>query len=995
MFVSTARNRLLYTTRNLTVSPTIYRIMSNKYTILNEKFQKPDLDDRQYRYIQLPNNLKALLIHDPTVDKSAAALDVNIGAFEDPEELPGLAHFCEHLLFMGSKKFPDENEYASYLSKHGGGSNAYTSSQNTNYYFYVNSEHLYNALDRFSGFFTGPLFNKDSTDKEINAVDSENKKNLQNDTWRIYQLDKSLSNFDHPYHKFSTGNLTTLGTNPTSKGLNIRDELLKFYNEYYSANLMKLCIIGKEDLDTLSDWAYDLFKDVPNNNDREVPFYPEKVLTRDFFQKIIKIKPVKDIKKLEITFEVPDMDVHWESKPSHFLSHLIGHEGTGSLLAYLKKLGWANELSAGGLTTSKGNAYFSINIDLTEKGLQKYISVVHITFQYIELLKNSLPQDWIFTELANISKANFKFKQKGSPSSTVSALAKKLSKDYIPIGNILSAELFTKNEPEKIIEFTKSLRYDKSRFMLISREMETDSQEKWYGTEYSVINYPDNLLQLVQNPGLNSHLHLPHPNEFVANNFNVDKIEDVTPLNEPYLLQDTENGKLWYKKDDRFWQPRGYIYISLKLPHTHASILTSMLSTLYVQLVNDSLKNLEYDASCANLRVSFVKISQGLDITLTGFNEKLTTLLARFLDGIKNFKLDKGRFDIFKDKTVQHLNNLMYEVPYGQMYTIYNSLTSEISWSTREKLDVTKQLTFEQLQNFIPTIYQEMYSEVLVHGNLKYEEAMEIDSLLDTLRGDAINHSQVDNIRMRSYIIPNAKTFRYETLLNDEKNVNSCIQHVTQLDVYTEELSAMSGLFAQMIHEPCFNILRTKEQLGYVVFSSSLNNHGTANIRILVQSEHSTPYLEWRIDAFYKKFGTMLSSMTEKNFKRHKDALCKNLLEKYKNMNEESSRYTAAIYLGDYNFLHRQKKAELVQKLTKEEMIAFYERYINGSEATKLIIHLKSQAENKKLDEEGELDTNIYPSGILIDDVRQFKSASFLAPIRQPSKQFEIYDPTK
>lgn len=969
--------------------------MSNEYTILNENFQKPDLDDRQYRYIQLPNNLKALLIHDPTVDKSAAALDVNIGAFEDPEELPGLAHFCEHLLFMGSKKFPDENEYASYLSKHGGGSNAYTSSQNTNYYFYVNSEHLYNALDRFSGFFTGPLFNKDSTDKEINAVDSENKKNLQNDIWRIYQLDKCLSNFDHPYHKFSTGNLTTLGTNPTAKGLNIRDELLKFYNEYYSANLMKLCVIGKEDLDTLSDWAYDLFKNVPNNNNREVPFYPDKVLTRDFFQKIIKVKPVKDIKKLEITFEVPDMDEHWESKPSHVLSHLIGHEGAGSLLAYLKKLGWANELSAGGLTTSKGNAYFSVNIDLTEKGLQKYIEVVHITFQYIELLKNSLPQDWIFTELANISKANFKFKQKGNPSSTVSALAKKLSKEYIPIGNILSTELFTKNEPEKIIEFTKSLRYDKSRFMLISREMITDSQEKWYGTDYSVMNYPDDLLKLVQNPGLNSHLHLPHPNEFVANNFNVDKIDDVTPLNEPYLLQDTENGKLWYKKDDRFWQPRGYIYISLKLPHTHASILTSMLSTLYVQLVNDSLKDLEYDASCANLRVSFVKISQGLDITLTGFNEKLTTLLARFLDGIKNFKLDKVRFEVFKDKTVQHLNNLMYEVPYGQMYTIYNSLTSEISWSTREKLDVTKQLTFEQLQNFIPTIYQEMYSEILVHGNLKYEEAMEIDSLLDILRGDAINHSQVDNIRMRSYIIPNAKTFRYETLLNDEKNVNSCIQHVTQLDVYTEELSAMSGLFAQMIHEPCFNILRTKEQLGYVVFSSSLNNHGTANIRILVQSEHSTPYLEWRIDAFYKKFGTLLSSMTEKNFKRHKDALCKNLLEKYKNMNEESSRYTAAIYLGDYNFLHRQKKAELVQKLTKEEMIAFYERYINGPEATKLIIHLKSQAENKKIDEENELDANIYPSGILIDDVRQFKSASFLAPIRQPSKQFEIYDPTK
>ena len=963
------------------------------YSVLEDKFQRPDLDDRQYRFIELPNKLKALLIHDPTADKAAAALDVNIGAFEDPEDVPGLAHFCEHLLFMGSKKFPDENEYSSYLSKHGGSSNAYTSSQNTNYYFEINYEHLYNALDRFSGFFTGPLFNKDSTDKEINAVDSENKKNLQNDVWRIYQLDKFLSNHKHPYHKFSTGNVTTLGTIPKENGKDIRQELLNFYDKSYSANLMKLCILGREDLDTLSDWALDLFKDVPTI-DRKVPEYPDTILTEEYLKKVVRIKPVKDLRKLEISFNVPDMDEHWESKPPHFLSHLIGHEGAGSLLAYLKKLGWANELSAGGHTVSKGNSYFSIDIDLTDKGLENYTKVTHHIFQYIELLKNSLPQDWIFTELANISKANFKFKQKGNPSSTALGLAKKLSKEYIPVGSILSTDLFTKNEPEKIVEFTKSLSVENSRIVLISRDLETDKNEKWYGTDYSVIDYPEEMMKLIVHPGLNTNLHLPHPNEFVANNFAVDKIEDVTPLDEPLLLQENNYGKLWYKKDDRFWQPRGYIYISLKLPHTHASILNSMLSTLYVQLVNDSLKDLQYDAACANLRVSFVKISQGLDITIYGFNDKLTVLLERFLNGIKNFKLDEERFNVFKDKTVQHLNNLMYEVPYGQMYTIYNSLTSEVAWSTKEKLDVVKEISFKQLQAFLPTIYEEMYSEVLVHGNLKYEEAMEIDSLVNILKTSDIHNSQIDNIRMRSYVIPSGKTFRYETLLNDKENVNSCIQHVTQLDVYNEGLSAMSGLFAQMIHEPCFDTLRTKEQLGYVVFSSSLNNHGTANIRILVQSEHTTPFLEWRIDNFYKQFGITLTNMSDKDFTRHKDALCKSLLQKYKNMNEESSRYTASIYLGDYNFLHRQKKADLVQKLTKEEMIAFYERYIAGPDATRLVLHLKSQVENKETDEK-ELDTKVYPTGILIDDVGRFKSTSFLAPIRQPSKKFEIYTPTK
>jgi secreted Zn-dependent insulinase-like peptidase len=99
-------------------------------------------DEREYRVITLPNKLQALLIHDPTTDKAAAALDVCIGHLSDPDELPGLAHFLEHMLFMGTEKYPDENEYSSYLSEHGGMSNAYTSTENTNYYFDVSHPYL-------------------------------------------------------------------------------------------------------------------------------------------------------------------------------------------------------------------------------------------------------------------------------------------------------------------------------------------------------------------------------------------------------------------------------------------------------------------------------------------------------------------------------------------------------------------------------------------------------------------------------------------------------------------------------------------------------------------------------------------------------------------------------------------------------------------------------------------------------------------------------------
>lgn len=103
-------------------------------------------------------------------------------------------------------------------------------------------------------------------DRELKAVDSENKKNLQNDTWRLHQLAKTLSNPQHPYCHFSTGNLQTLKELPAKRGVNVRNEFMKFHDKYYSANVMKLVVLGRESLDELETWAQELFKDVKNKD---------------------------------------------------------------------------------------------------------------------------------------------------------------------------------------------------------------------------------------------------------------------------------------------------------------------------------------------------------------------------------------------------------------------------------------------------------------------------------------------------------------------------------------------------------------------------------------------------------------------------------------------------------------------------------------------------------------------------------------------------------
>ncbi len=84
---------------------------------------------------------------------------------------------------------------------------------------------------------------------------------------------------------------------------------------------------------------------------------------------MIVVKPIKELKEVIITFPLPDTSELYKANPSRYVSHLIGHEGDGSILALLKKKGWALELSAGQNSGGKGFSFFKINIELTDEGL--------------------------------------------------------------------------------------------------------------------------------------------------------------------------------------------------------------------------------------------------------------------------------------------------------------------------------------------------------------------------------------------------------------------------------------------------------------------------------------------------------------------------------------------------------------------------------------------------------------------------------------------------
>ncbi|KAF3049713.1 Insulinase (Peptidase M16) [Didymella keratinophila] len=942
-----------------------------------EDLEKPQLDDRLYRVIILPNQLEVLLIHDAETDKASAALDVNVGSFSDPPDMPGIAHVVEHLLFMGTEKYPEENAYSQYLTRYGGYSNAFTSSTSTNYYFEVSypsstptssqaaspdvshtnlakskdKSPLWGALDRFSQFFISPLFLEDTVDRELKAVDSEHKMNLQDDTWRMIQLDKALANPDHPYHRFSTGNYKTLHDDPVARGVKIRDEFIKFYTTHYSANRMKLVVLGRESLDTLEAWAEEIFTKVPNKNLGQsrwnMPVYTEKELLTQTFA-----RPVLESRSLELQFGYRDEDECYESWPSRYLSHLLSHEGPGSILALIKAKGWADGLAAGRSTLCPGSGLFTVYILLTEEGIKCYKEVVRLVFQYIGLMHDQPPQEWVVKEQMQISEVEFRFTAKSPPSQTTSDLAGIMQAPYDRKMLLSGPAVIKKFDAELISEAMSYLRPDNFRMTIVNQDFlgGWDQNEKWYGTEYKVEKIPGDILaeirEAYESDNRPAELHFPYRNEFIPARLEVNRKHIGQPTKAPKLIRHDDNVRVWWKKDDQFWVPKAHVHIYLRTPITSVTPRTTLLCTLYCELVNDALAEFSYDAGHSGLMYNFTNHIGGLLIDVSGYNDKLDVLLEKILLQVRDLEASEDRFQIIHDRMLRHLRNSGYEQPYDQISSYSEQFKSEKSMMSEDLLPELENVTTQEVQQFFPLILAQCQIEVLAHGNLYRQKALEITNLVERIvKPRRLPPNQVPT--PRGLIWPSGSNFIYKKQLKDPRNINHCIEYSLYAGHrYDSVMRAKLLLLGQMTDEPCFHQLRTIEQLGYVVFSGPSFHDIWSGYRILIQSVKDCRYLEGRIENFLNTFEQTLNDISEEDFENHKRAMINKKLEKLNNLSSEDNRFWNHIYSDSYDFLQADVDAATVEKFTKQDMVEFYSRYIStsSSQRSKLSVHLQAQA---------------------------------------------------
>ena len=392
----------------------------NLIKVVDNKIIKSPTDPRIYRVIQLTNGLQMCLISDPDADMSAAAMDVHVGYMSDPDDIPGIAHLCEHMLFLGTEKYDKENDFDKFIRDHAGDSNASTKFLNTMYHFDVNPEYLADALDRFAQFFICPLFMESAIEREVNAVNSEHERKTTDESRRIEYAERATMSPCHPFCKFPTGNKDTLLNIPQTRGQCIRDELLKFYDKYYSSNIMALAVLGKESLDELEQMTVPLFGKI-KDKDLTIPIWRDNPIREEDTKVETCVMPITDIDRLTLTWPIEE----YRSYPSQYLCYLFNQEGHGSLKYELRKKGWIVSLY-GFEYGPLGFSFFVVKVGLTKHGMEHTVDIITNIFQYINMLKRNGTQKWIWDQRTQMQDLHFCFMDIIDPVECTKSLASNL-----------------------------------------------------------------------------------------------------------------------------------------------------------------------------------------------------------------------------------------------------------------------------------------------------------------------------------------------------------------------------------------------------------------------------------------------------------------------------------------------------------------------------------------------------------------------------------------
>ena len=539
------------------------------------------------------------------------------------------------------------------------------------------------------------------------------------------------------------------------------------------------------------------------------------------------------------------------------------------------------------------------------------------------------------------------------------------------------------------------------RLFITSKTFEGDGglqSEPHYGTQYLLEDLEPAQLARWAAAAPIAELHYPPPNDFIAANFDLKAppadVADPAMATVPRLLQDTPRCKLWHKQDTTFLLPKGRIAFVLTSPIAYTDPERSAMTRLFADMFKDALNEFAYDAELSGIQYSVNSTQYGIDISVSGYHDKLPDFLYTVVERLVTLRVDAERFPLIKDTYQRSLRSFKSSEPVSLSSFMLTRLLSEKVFAHDEIRAALEGIDCAKVQAFIPVLLNRLHLEGFVYGNFTEQNARQIAARVDGIfgalsPGAPLLTSEREHFRLHKL---EAKPHIYRELTTVHKIC--CVKMYYQVGPDNQRSNALLNLFVQLTYEHFFDVLRTKEALGYNVYAQAHRSCGVRGFQMSVQSNRDPEHVESRMRAWITAVPDYIKALTDEQYANHVQALSTKLLEKPKRMMTEYTKYWSEIIGGFYVFDRALLANEVVVSATKAELLEFVNKHfkLGSPHCRELVVHVfpaEGETPAAALQDAPAAAEPIVVDATVIEDVTQFKQGLGLHPLSL-AKQHDV-----
>ncbi len=895
-----------------------------------------NLQERESVKMRYNNGLEMLLISDPKADRAAAALAVDAGSWNDPLEFPGMAHFCEHMLFMGTAKYPDENEFMALVGDHGGSTNAMTSADRTIYMFSSNEEGFSTLLDRFAHFFIDPLFKPTNISREMHAVDQEFAKSIEHDGWRSMMVFKETGNQNHPNHMFSCGNSKTLANIPQSA-------LQGWHKKHYSADRMHGVLYSSMKIEELKELAAKAFGAVPRVE--KVPEIDASMPLSSAQQRghIAYINPILDGQSLLLCWELPPSLSEDDSQSAALIAYTLQRGQKHNLCEQLKQERLIHDLSidVDELAGPK-HRFFEFQIDLTEEGAKNADLVLQKVFQSLSLIQQTGIPHYLFKEKNDLAKLQYQYQHRKDAFSYVTQIARTLPNE--PLTTYPRAQLLaSKYCPQKISEAAHFLTPERCAIFFLGHphltQVAPDRREPWLGAEYTVKAIPKDWMARWARAPLHPNIHLPEPNPFTPTHLGLvttDAKETVLPM----LISESAFGAAYFAKVSEFREPSTAIHLTLLSQEIQNDPTSQGLSALYCAYLNEILHPTLAMANTAGLKASIAPSSGSIQIHIHGFSEKAPLLLETIVRALSSAPPSREQFATYASFLKDEYANGQKDLSFRQAKDLAYSLILPNQATQKAKLASLEKITYGDFLNFQKKLLEKTYLQALFAGNLTLREAEA--AWIDVIHGLGKNPFPKPEHPVTT--VAELPEGPYSIFHKTETQGNAAFL-VLDAGGFTHPRRAAQEILSSALKEAFFNELRGRQKTGYIAIAEGQEIEKRLFEFFVVQSNsHQPEDLLYRFELFLEEFLEDFSEkISQSRFKTLQESTALNLEHRDCNLKDKAKILNALAFHYGANFHFIDQRIEAIRALSYEEFCDTARDILSRANKKRLAILMKGK----------------------------------------------------